>query len=85
MKTKGNLKLSITFDDNLSTPLLWDSYCWIEKVRARNFSDAQQKFINAFIEDYENIDVPSDWEDLIKILNTQADIVIGDIYDIEEF
>lgn len=38
-----------------------------------------------FIEDYENIDVPSDWEDLIKILNTQADIVIGDIYDIEEF
>lgn len=23
MKTKGNLKLSITFDDNLSTPLLW--------------------------------------------------------------
>lgn len=66
-------------------PCCRDSYCWIEKVRARNFSDAQQKFINAFIEDYENIDVPSDWEDLIKILNTQADIVIGDIYDIEEF
>lgn len=66
-------------------PCCGDSYCWIEKVCARNFSDAQQKFINAFIEDYENIDVPSDWEDLIKILNTQADIVIGDIYDIEEF
>ena len=66
-------------------PCCGDSYCWIEKVRARNFSDAQQKFINAFIEDNENIDVPSDWEDLIKILNTQADIVIGDIYDIEEF
>lgn len=66
-------------------PCCGDSYCWIEKVRARNFSDAQQKFINALIEDYENIDVPSDWEDLIKILNTQADIVIGDIYDIEEF
>lgn len=59
--------------------------CWIEKVRARNFTDAQQKFINAFIEDYEDIDIPSDWEDLIKILNTQADIIIGDIYDIEEF
>lgn len=66
-------------------PCCEGSYCWIEKVRVRNFSDAQQKFINAFIEDYENIDVPSDWEDLIKILNTQADIVIGDIYDIEEF
>ena len=65
-------------------PCCGDSYCWIEKVRARNFSDAQQKFINAFIEDYENIDVPSDWEDLIKILNTQEDIVIGDINDREE-
>lgn len=38
-----------------------------------------------FTEDYEDIDIPSDWEDLITILNTQADIVIGDIYDIEEF
>lgn len=83
MRIKENLKLSITFDDNLPTPMLWDGHCWIEKVRARNFSDAQQKFINAFTEDYE--DIPSDWEDLITILNTQADIVIGDIYDIEEF
>lgn len=66
-------------------PCYEDGHCWIEKVHARNFSDAQQKFINAFTEDYEDIDIPSDWEDLITILNTQADIVIGDIYDIEEF
>ena len=66
-------------------PCYGDGHWWIEKVRARNFSDAQQKFINAFTEDYEDIDIPSDWEDLITILNTQADIVIGDIYDIEEF
>lgn len=66
-------------------PCYGDGHCWIEKVCARNFSDAQQKFINAFTEDYEDIDIPSDWEDLITILNTQADIVIGDIYDIEEF
>jgi len=58
-------------------PCYGDGHCWIEKVRARNFSDAQQKFINAFTEDYEDID--------ITILNTQADIVIGNIYDIEEF
>lgn len=50
-------------------PCYGDGHCWIEKVRARNFSDA-------FTEDY---------EDLITILNTQADIVIGNIYDIEEF
>lgn len=34
---------------------------------------------------YGDIDIPSDWEDLITILNTQVDIVIGNIYDIEEF
>lgn len=66
-------------------PCYGDGHCWIEKTRARNFSDAKQKFINFFIEDYQDIDVPSDWEDLVNILNTQLDIVIGDIYDIEEF
>lgn len=40
-------------------PCYGDGHCWIEKVRARNFSDAQQKFINAFTEDYEDIDIPS--------------------------
>lgn len=59
--------------------------CWIEKVRARNFDDAKQKFMNAFTEDYDNIDIPSDWDDLISILEEQADIHVGDIYDIEEF
>lgn len=66
-------------------PCYGNGQCWIEKVRARNFTDAQQKFINAFIEDCEDIDIPSDWEDLTNILNTQADIIIGDICDIEEF
>lgn len=66
-------------------PCYSDNYCWIEKVRARNFSDAQQKFINMFAEDCEDIDMPSSWDDLIEILSTQADTVIGDIYDIEEF
>lgn len=66
-------------------PCYSDNYCWIEKVRARNFSDAQQKFINIFTEDWEDIDIPSGWDDLIEILSTQADIIIGDIYDIEEF
>lgn len=59
--------------------------CWIEKTRARNFKDAESKFINMFIEDYANMDIPSDWEDLINILKEQLYIYIGDIYDIEEF
>ena len=79
-----NLRMDFLFDP-FDTIDYGNGHCWIEKVRARNFSDAQQKFINAFTEDYEDIDIPSDWEDLITILNTQADIVIGDIYDIEEF
>lgn len=59
--------------------------CWIEKVRARNFSDAEEKFINMFITDYSDIDIPSDFNELKDILKTQADITIGDVYDIDEF
>lgn len=59
--------------------------CWIEKVRARGFKDAEQKFMNTFVNDYQDIDIPSDWGDLSNILKEQQDITIGDIYDLEEF
>lgn len=61
-----------------------ENECWIEHVRARDFSDAQSKFITLFTEDYE-LDYPSDWDDLVAILKSQAEVSIGDIYDIEEF
>lgn len=61
------------------------NYCWIEKIRARNFSDAEQKFIEAFVNDDSEMEVPSDWDDLIRILQIESDIIIGSIYDIEEF
>lgn len=66
-------------------PCYSNDYCWIEKVRARSYPDAQQKFIDSFIEEFDSIDIPSDWEDLVEILSTQAGTVVGDIYDIEEF
>lgn len=56
---------------------------YIEKCRATGFTDSHAKFIRALSEDYE-LDYPADWKDLIRELNKQ-DIVIGDIYDIEEF
>ena len=61
-----------------------DGGCWIESVRARNFSEAREKFITIFTEDYD-IDIPSDWDELINLMSCKAQTDIGDIYDIEEF
>lgn len=59
--------------------------CWIEKVKAKDFTQAKQRFINLFVEDCQDIDIPSDWSDLVNILETQVDIHIGDIYLVDEF
>lgn len=63
---------------------LSDGSMWIEKTRAKSFSEAENKFINMFIEDYD-IDYPSDFEELGVVMAKDAEIIIGDIYDIEEF
>lgn len=57
---------------------------WLEKVRARSFTEAEDKFINLFVEDYD-IDLPGDYEELGVIMSRDREIIIGDIYDIEEF
>lgn len=56
---------------------------WIESVSARTFSEAQNKLMKIFEEDFD-IEVPCDWEDLIKSL-AKINVVIGDLYDITEF
>lgn len=61
-----------------------DGTCWIESTRGRNFSEAKEKFMTNFTEDYD-IDIPSDWDDLIGIMRCQSKVELGDIYDIEEF
>lgn len=55
---------------------------WIEKVRARSYNDAKNKFMEKSINSWD-IDIPTDWEDYKKILKEEG-ILIGKIYDVEE-
>jgi hypothetical protein len=61
-----------------------DSSLWVEKTRARSFSEAEDKFINLFVEDYE-LDTPTDWDELVEMVAKEQEMIIGDIYDVEEF
>lgn len=61
-----------------------DSDLWLEKVRARSFTEAEDKFIDLFITDYD-IAPPGDYDELAGTMAKDKEIIIGDIYDIEEF
>ena len=61
-----------------------DGDLWLEKVRARSFTEAEDKFIDLFITDYD-IDPPGDYDELTGTMAKDKEIIIGDIYDIEEF
>lgn len=61
-----------------------DGDLWLEKVRARSFTEAEDKFIDLFITDYD-IDPPGDYDGLAGTMAKDKEIIIGDIYDIEEF
>lgn len=48
-----------------------------------SFAKAEDNFMDIFVSDWD-IDVPGDWADLKELMLNQG-IVVGDIYDIEEF
>lgn len=55
---------------------------WIEKVRARSYNEAKDKFMERALNDWD-IDYPTDWEDFKKILEDE-DIIFGKIVDVDE-
>lgn len=57
---------------------------WIEKFHAKSFKRAEEKAIQMFIKDYD-IEYPSDFKELGVFCAKQAEIIIGDLYDVEEF
>lgn len=59
-----------------------DQSVWIDKVRARSYNDAKNKFMEKSVNSWD-IDVPADWEDYKQILRDEG-ILIGKIYDVEE-
>lgn len=66
----------IPIDDN--------SECYIHHVYARSNKEAKDKIIDDFIEIYELEDDVESWEDLLTALDGMG-VLIGDIYDKEEF
>lgn len=61
-----------------------DNIVWIEKVRARNLSSAEEKLVQMLMEDYEEYDLPDDMSEIERILSSKG-IILGELYDIEEF
>lgn len=57
---------------------------WIEHLRAQNFAEAEEKFVKIFADDFDFIDYGCRLEDASLALK-EHNIIIGDIYDIEEF
>lgn len=56
--------------------------CWVESVKAKSYLEAQDKFIERAITDWD-IDIPTDWSDFRKILQG-SNVIISDIKDIDE-
>lgn len=61
-----------------------DNIAWVEKILARNLASAEEKLIQLLIEDYEEYDLPDDMSEIKRILSSQG-IILGELYDIEEF
>ena len=62
---------------------------WIESVSARSMEDAENKFMMSLIETYQDKtlkQIPDDsWDKFLDFMLNEFDVIIGDIYDIEEF
>lgn len=61
-----------------------DNIAWIEKIRARNLASAKEKLVQMLMEDYEEYDLPDDMSEIERILSSNG-IILGELYDIEEF
>lgn len=55
---------------------------WIEKIRARNITLAKEKLVQMLMEDYD--DLPDDLNEIETILSSKG-IILGELYDVEEF
>lgn len=59
-----------------------DKIVWIERIKARNLTTAKEKLVQILMEDYE--DLPDDLREIERILNSKG-IILGELYDVEEF
>lgn len=57
----------------------------ILSVRARNFSEAKEKFINKICKLFDLDCDPIDWDEFCSILDEETEIDYGEIKEISEF
>lgn len=56
---------------------------WIEVIKAKNYSEAKDKLMHKLTNEWD-LDVPADWDDF-EIILSRAQVIIGEIQDIDEF
>jgi len=59
--------------------------CSIKKIMARNFEECQDKIMEYFINHFNHLDDTMDFDDFVCDLYEKHDIIIGDIFEINEF
>lgn len=62
-----------------------DSECGITKVVARSYEDCQDKIIESFMDDYDDLSDTVSFDEFCRILCDKYQFVLGTIYNIEEF
>lgn len=61
-----------------------DSECWIEKIVAKNLTEAEEKFVKKIADKFGYVDYGDTLKEATETL-IPYNVVIGDIYDIDEF
>lgn len=64
-------------------PFYLNNDVWIETIKAKSISEAQDKLMNRLSNDWD-LDIPADWEDFLAIIDNDG-FRIGELKDIEEF
>lgn len=57
--------------------------CWLESVKAKSYKEAQDKFIEKAINDWD-VEVPLDWDDYVENLKIN-EVNVSEIKDIDEY
>lgn len=65
-------------------PISTNGECWIEKVTAKGILEAENKFVKMLADNYECVDYGGSFTDAVNDLYDN-NVIIGEIYDIEEF
>lgn len=62
-----------------------DDQCTITKVLARNYTDCEEKIKQMYLDKYDDLNDLLDYDDFLYDIFDKHGIVIGDIFELNEF